>query len=224
MELPFNGHCNSLFWGEDRGTNAPWQISVSCAHRVTVQQRPEIRARILCLWRDGWSPVCGMRGGTCAIAERWYQRLGHTVMMKCPCCRVNKSRGEGGTEGKEAHHEIWSKECAATSGGLLSYSLLRGRPESLLPEEQAREGQVYALGSRITVLQLSQLGKVNNFPFCKGSRGEEPSSWMPLLVAGPGQRSCSWGRLFKGWSRDHYFCRVYVVSILLSGLVMPALP
>lgn len=48
MELLFSGHCNSLFfrWGEDRGTNAPWQTSVSSARRVTVQQKPEIRARV----------------------------------------------------------------------------------------------------------------------------------------------------------------------------------
>lgn len=44
-----------------------------------------------------------------------------------------------------------------------AYSLLQGRAESLLPEGQAQEGQICALGSRITVLHLSQLGKVNSF-------------------------------------------------------------
>jgi len=46
-----------------------------------------------------------------------------------------------------------------------AYSLLQGRPEPLLPEGQAQEGQICAPGSRITLLHLSQLGtgKINSF-------------------------------------------------------------
>lgn len=56
-----------------------------------------------------------------------------------------------------------------------AYSLLQGRPEL-----QPQEGQICALGTRITVLQLSQLGidKVNSFAESHAAReaGERSSA------------------------------------------------
>lgn len=62
-------------------------------------------------------------------------------------------------------------------------------------ELQSQEGQICALGSRITVFQLLQLGigKVNSFAKSDSSReaGEMSLAFGCHSAAGPEQRSCS---------------------------------
>lgn len=149
MQLPFIGHCDSLLRVEDRGTDTQWQVSATYTHRVTVHQRPEIRAGIFLpvkKWVISW--VLGTWWHLCRcweVTPKARSRSNYEV----PKSRVNNIRREMG-------QEIWNKNCGVTDGGLLvetAYRLLQERSEL-----HSQEGQICAFGSRIRVLRLSRLG------------------------------------------------------------------
>lgn len=99
-------------------------------------------------------------GGTCAVAEMWYRSC-PTMMIRCPKAESTKVGGDG-VQWKEEHYEIWNKRmcCGWGRSSETAYSLLQGQTEL-----QCQEGQIHALGTRITMSQLPWLGisEVNSF-------------------------------------------------------------
>lgn len=150
-----------FFWGEAGCTDAPWQVSVTYAHGLTAQKRPEIRAKIslpVKRWVVSW-----------VLDVRWHLCHCWEVMPKAgsqsneePKCRVNKSRREMEQEVEgDTSWDLKQKTCCSWwRSSETAYSLLQERREL-----QSQEGQICAPGSRVTVLRLSQLdiGKVNSF-------------------------------------------------------------